>query len=194
MIENKCSLLQQDKFFVAENGKERAILKLKKVFKMGYYPRRGYNDYLSYVNECPTSFLVNCFAHACFNLTDKMLQYFNFGPIETECYTINTKIIPENYSKIDQHFTEILNNVGLQVDQCNLRTKIENKSQWKVALYFSDIEQDFHFLLQEKDNRWSSKQGWLENVSIYNNLPNIYNETYKLFDIKKITNPNAKAL
>ena len=71
-------------------------------------------------------------------------------------------------------------------------------NQWKVALYFEEIEfkgkkwlNDFHFLKEEQDGSWSGKMGYTKFVKEYDFLPETC-DNYCHYNTYSITNPHAK--
>lgn len=162
------------------------IAKIKKIFKMGYLPSRGKAPY--YFPPVP----INCFGHACFNLTDEIMRVAN---VSNDLFAYR---IPSMYSTEQQISTDLFERVsmaGLNISSCALKEKL-NFNEWRVALYFAytqDGIDDYHFLLQEANGKWSCKFGWdAAKISYFRKLPEIIEPNYKLYGIYKIANPHTK--
>lgn len=141
------------------------------------------------------SYRINCFAHAFFNLKNgdirelyraypnEMFEYFwSFQGFKKASLLAYINVTREILKKIQQ--------AGLQIEECSVDEKLE-EGQWKVAYYFNfDVMgKDFHFMHQEPNGYWSSKQGANLMVDIFKELPETYSNGYKLQKIYKITNP-----
>jgi len=165
---------------------EDAILKIQNVFKMGYLPSRGKAPY--YFSPVP----INCFGHACFNLTDEIMKVAN---VSNDLFAYR---IPSMYSTEQQISNDLIERVamaGLDISSCALKEKL-NFNEWRVALYFAytqDGIDDYHFLLQEANGKWSCKFGWdTAKISYFRKLPEIIEPNYKLYGIYKIANPHIE--
>ena len=152
---------------------------------MGYLPSRGLIDYSF------SPFKVNCLGHACFNFTDKILKEISE---EVFFYHIPSFRVPSE-DVFTEDLSYYLKAVGLKISPCE-KLDILKSNEWKVALYFSyelGGITDYHFMLQEKDGHWSSKQGWhSQYLDFFKTLPEVYDTNYKLFGVYKISNPYAK--
>ncbi|MBQ8444590.1 MAG: hypothetical protein IJX25_04485 [Clostridia bacterium] len=172
------------------NEKYPTILKLQQIFKLGYLPSRGNQSY----KECRQYAIPNCFAHACFNLTNEQLEKFNkadFGAFRGFIQSI---------FHANRHITadlfDFVRECGLKVTKSNSRIPSRD-NEWKVALYFGRerFTKDYHFLLQEKDGSWSGKIGSEMELNHYPTLPKQvqcnFEYPYTLYGVYKITNPFA---
>ena len=172
--------------------RERTLKKLQTIFKMGYSPSRGPQPYTVLTpDNIQTGHLVNCFAHACFNLTNELLIKFNFDYQDKQSFQY---FIDENFSP-DHTTTQLFNfikNTGLQISPTVNNIK---SNSWTVALYYRTIYEnyDFHFLLKEKTG-WSSKMGISCKTETFLHLPKIFQRTYDLYGVYTITNPNINTL
>ena len=173
---------------------------------MGYVPSRGSQSY-SFVNQKsgePFYLNANCFAHACFNLTNEKMQEINLGYNDALSFADHVTLFSSIYD-IEESLLKFIKATGLKIRQINnfdpiinLPTLLKN-NEWKVALYFckNGSFKDFHFFLQEKDGNWSSKYGFNNNIEIFNKLPekycvnNEYKDTYYYHNTYLITNPYA---
>jgi len=166
------------------------ILKLQKLVKMGYCPARLNQDY----RECFQFKIPNCFAHACFNLTNE--QIATLSPADYKAFRGFIQSIFHANKYIAKDLIEFVKQCGLKVKKSNTSLP-KHDNEWKVALYFGSerFKKDFHFLLLEKDGRWSGKHGESYKVSYYDEAPKFleYNYEYplELYGIYKITNPYA---
>ena len=173
---------------MAEKEKKQGIIKkLNMIYRNGYVPSR---DMSKYCHKFTT--VVNCFGHACFNLTDEELEKFSH----------NKKDLLEFFRHfgsvgIYNIFREAKNRVrevGLKIEECTVKDKMQ-KNQWKVACFVQNDEfagTDLHFMLQGKDGKWTSKMGTNPEVEVLDKLPKTFRENYKLAGIYKITNPYVK--
>lgn len=175
-----------------------AILKLKEIFSKGYLPSRGNQSYTAICPNTEKSYAnqVNCFAHACLNLTNEQLDKLNFSNYDTFWFDIKSySYEPDEY--VAKNFMKIMKRIGLEVEKCNKKASPKNDNQWKVALYFGYtkfLDSDYHFIKQEQDGSWTSKVGWENKVDHFEQLPKIINSPtgteYKLFGTYIITNPH----
>ncbi len=163
------------------------IKKLTEIYKLGHLPCRGNEPY------CETFRLANCFEHACINLTNEQIKQFEISESESAEFGNFYALTQKGTS---MQFKKTLEQAGLQVEECD-PDKVLKDSQWKVALYFEYfymINKDFHFLIQEKDGRWSGKNGYTSNCQIFNTLPKrieFGNRLYNFYSTFCITNPFA---
>ena len=173
------------------------LKKLRKIFKKGYIPSRGYESY-EYI---PTKFylpvgqLGNCFTHACFNLKNEHYEKYKISKSEFESLR-NLDTYGGSIEDIRKELFDFVSKAGLTFEKCEPDTPVK-PNQWKVAYYF-DIGDwpDFHFLLQEKNGTWNDKISTTNHMNFYSSAPNrIYhtNESdYYLQGFYIITNPYAK--
>jgi hypothetical protein len=180
-------------------AKRKAILKLKELVSLGHVPNRGLEEYthVTTYNQKVAS-MVNCFGHAVFNLSNKELEQLHFTEKEGHIFgdIWCDAFIPTEF--VENQLLKIIKNTGLsateitQVIKPNEKLRLRN-NQWRIALYidYSDrLEKDFHFFLQEKDNSWTSKQGYSDKIQHLENLPKQYND-YDYYKSYIITNPYA---
>lgn len=153
---------------------------------MGYLPSRGKAPYYF------SPITLNCFGHACFNLTDEILRT---EQISNDLFEYRIPSIYSTEQHVSGELFERIASVGLKVSPCNIKEKL-NFNEWKVALYFSrtpDGIDDYHFLLQEKNGKWSCKFGWHRaKISYFKKLPEIIAPNYVFYGTYKITNPHIK--
>ncbi|MBP3432016.1 MAG: hypothetical protein J6K39_04110 [Clostridia bacterium] len=169
---------------------EKALLKnINEIYKKGYIPARGNQTY-KYVAKSANSEvseLVNCFAHACFNLTNQQLTDCQ---ITSESSRIFWKFPIDGFRSHDiLRMKKILAQTGLEVKRCKADQRPEN-NQWKVAFYCDGAWGDIHFMLQERNGTWSSKLGAQRKIEKFGTTypPKKY-DTYKLHSFYMITNP-----
>ena len=177
----------------------KTILKLKKIFMLGYCPQRSGESY-SFVNPYTNINYykqINCFAHACFNLTNNQITSNCFEKIDISSFKNLIDDYWETNESIANKLFDFVKKTGLKIEECSDGEKLE-ENQWKVALYFCDgpFFRDFHFLLKEKDGRWSSKYGNEDVLEFFNERPKEfvvekYDDHYKFYGTYKITNPYA---
>ena len=171
-------------------SKYPTILKLQQVFKMGYTPSRGKESY----SEIKYFYIPNCFAHACFNLTNQQLS--NFKEADKHAFRGFVQSILQLDKYIAKDLFDFVKLCGLKVQKSN-RSLPKHDNEWKVAIYFGSerLKKDYHFLLQEKDGSWSGKHGETDQVTFYPEAPKYldynFEFPYKLYGIYKITNPYA---
>ena len=139
---------------------------------------------------------MNCFEHACLNLTNELFDQLQFN--EHDYYIFDAKehaFQPEE--TVEANFIKKMKDFGLRTRKAHFSSKLK-VNEWKVALYFgytSMLDKDYHFLRQEKDGQWSSKIGWLPEVEYLKKPPRTYfthGIEYKLYGFYIITNPNYK--
>ena len=166
---------------------DRMIKKLNMIYKRGYLPEREAKEYsLLYTRA------VNCFGHACFNLSDSDLNELDPYMKELERFLRdfgNCGI--GNYFKVAQ---ERIRKVGLQIQESSLSEKIKD-NQWKIAYYIMCDEfrgTDIHFMIQTKSGKWTCKRGLDSDVEVFDKLPANYDKDYSFAGVYKITNPYVK--
>lgn len=92
----------------------------------------------------------------------------------------------------------------LKIEECDPSKPIKDFKSWKIALYFlnTKYDKDFHYLLEESPQNWSSKLGFEPYVEyIHNTTPPLHyknlvekdSDAYEFFGAYKITNVNADA-
>lgn len=171
-----------------EKARKRLIKKLNRIFSLGYVPSRENQSYKYKINRgMRTGDLINCFAHACFNLTNNQIKKFKISFEEANAfwhYYISEKGVDRNYIT---SITEFIESTGLSINVCRQNAKM-NYNQWKIAYYYNNEILDFHFMLQEKDGKWSSKLGSSRNLEYFEEVPKEYHKDYKLKGFYAITN------
>lgn len=169
---------------------ENIIKNINTIFRQGYVPSRGAESYRSLLpNGVRICRVTNCLEHACFNLTNKQLAECKIDTKSSDLFG-NFEALNISNEKYEADILKLVRNVGLEVKKCP-ENKILKNNQWKVAMYFEDMgdRRDFHFMLQEKNGMWSSKQGDLDTVEIYQEPPIVFKRTYVKYGIYEITNP-----
>ena len=171
-----------------EKAKKRLVKKLNRIFSLGYIPSRENQSYKFKLNNgLKTGDLINCFFHACFNLTNNQIKKFKISFEEADVlwhYYPTEKGVDRNYISTLVKFIE---STGLSINECKQNTKM-NYNQWKIAYYYNNQNFDFHFMLQEKDGKWSSKLGSSRNLEYFEEAPKEYHKDYKLEGFYAITN------
>ena len=165
--------------------KQGIIKKLNKIYKNGYMPSRGTKKY-----DQISTLAVNCFGHACFNLSNRSLKKLDLQEL-IDFFRNFQSVGSCNFFKEAKNR---IKQVGLQIEESSLSESIQ-KNQWKIAYYVeNDIfsGNDLHFMIQGKDGKWIGKIGTNPKIEIYEKLPNIYREKYYLSGVYKITNPYIK--
>lgn len=165
------------------------INKLSNIVKMGYVPQRGFEQYS--IQSCR---LVNCFEHACFNLTNSQLSIFDKN--DQNAFVLDMDLSNDNL--IIKSMMGFVRATGLEIEPCLPKVNLKS-NQWQVAFYLTEPcdfdDRDFHFLLKEKDETWSAKNGFSDIVSNYNKLETYlptFPSYYHLKGTFAITNPYAK--
>lgn len=134
------------------------IKKLQEVLKKGKMPDRGDEEYDMFAKY------VNCFEHACFNLSNRELEELGIDCFEYTYRSPFGEFSQNSIHEAKEEMLEFLTQTGLLVEKFDGK-KILKSNQHKVALYFSEAfereqgERDYHFLLQRKDGKWSGKCG-----------------------------------
>lgn len=185
-----------------ELRKLNLILKFNKIFKKGYVPARGAKDYFALHNGTCIAEYFNCFGHACFNPLDEQIEEEDFSYAETRPLfnVLGNETFPSARA-ISEKVFDFVRATGLSVEECGLYDKMKS-NQWKVAFYIDkgDNEGEFklkngdtHFMLQEKNGKWSSKMGDCKTLQYFQELPTVFDCDYALYGIYKITNPYAES-
>ena len=190
-----------DKLYaIARVERCKGLLKIAKIFKLGYIPSRENQTYSTICKSTGESYSrqANCFEHACLNLTNQQLKKLSLGDEAGDLFDIHSYDY-EDTTSMQETFVDRLKLFGLIAESCPADYTPKNKNQWKVALYFGYSrfcgDTDFHLLKQEKDGSWSSKIGWSDDVEILPSLPEKYipphGTEYVLYNTYIITNPYA---
>ena len=162
------------------------IKNLNKIYKNGYVPSRGTKAY-----DKISTLTVNCYGHACFNLTDKNLAELAPYGSELKAYFRN---FASTFTGAFNEAVRRIRDVGLIVERSNLSEELK-ENQWRFAYYYKDDEftgRDLHFMIQEKDGKWASKMGTSPNVEVFDKLPEYFHGEYELMGVYKVTNPYVK--
>ena len=179
---------------------EHLLSKLRQVFKDGYRPARGTESYnVKLANDVKAYTMVNCLGHI-FNLQNQQFNDYKFKPYKMFGYFPRLGL-NSNDKAADRMF-DFIKETGLQIEECAPDKPIEDFKSWKIALYFEDNKwhRDFHYLLEDAPQRWSSKVGFKPYVEhiyetmpplMYHNLVDTYPVNYQFYGTYKITNPNA---
>jgi len=176
---------------------ESGVLKISKIVKKGYLPRRGNEGY-----ACLTSSFrlfgdyANCLSHACFNFSNQEIDELALTCDET-IDTFGTFLIPyfdeckseqEMGRETEKRVIERIGLTGLEMKASPLNKPLL-KNQWRVALYINYNYPDFHFLRQEKSGVWTAKDGYSYRIERYGYLPTECSGGYKYLNSYVITNP-----
>ena len=186
-----------------KNARELStILKLNKIFKLGYLPSRGDESYEEehLHSGARLSVFANCFEHACFNLKNSHLQGFTVEDADSFGHKIDYLGQPKE--EIAKNLLDFLKASGLQIKRVfrNFTTKT---NQWLVALYFGtslkdNQNQDFHFMRKESNDLWSHKMGHTDEIEYLNKPPLHFISNsfykYKLYGYFIITNPYVEIM
>ena len=169
---------------------EALIKKMNKIYKNGYVPSRENVNYFLH------TFTVNCFGHACFNLTDKDLK--ELEPYDAELKDFFKRFDACSIRDYIKSASNKLDQVGLKMQKSSLSDSVK-KNQWKVACYSMSEEMfsggfrtDIHFIIQGKDGKWYSKMGQNAYIDCFDKLPETIGKSYSLEGIFKITNPYVR--
>lgn len=177
-----------------DGGRQHLLRKLRQVFKDGYRPARGNESYFAdntYDAKSRTFLVdrVNCFGHT-FNLRNQQFKDYGFKPYNLYgSFDIEKLKQPSAFA---QDLLDFIKETGLRVTECDPNEPITDFKSWKIALYFAPT--DFHFLLEDAPQKWSSKLGFVCGVAWRPKLPLKYNNAqhnYDFYNTYQITNPNA---
>lgn len=167
----------------------KTILKLKEVFSHGYAWTRGCEHY-SYVlnNGYNVAYIINCFGHACFNLTNKQLDNLNFNM--TDYYALRNfyKYKNETKREVSEELFSFVEQAGIKVS--SLSRGILKRNQTVVALYIDEKYKDIHFIKLDEYG-WSSKLGITPGIKLYENVPEKISPFYEFYDSYILTNKKA---
>ena len=183
------------------NGVDHLLGKLRQVFRDGYRPARGAESYnVRLKNGLWAYQQVNCLGHV-FNLRNQQFNDYDFKP-----YRMFGDFVLgpwENKHAWLGQMLDFIKDTGLKVEECSPKETITDFKSWKTALYFVRFGYsagDFHYLLEDMPNQWSSKCGFRDNFEQLNLVtpPLIYKNQidrsltdYDFYGTYKITNPNA---
>ncbi len=197
---NSESLLQPDSIDIHEERVQHIISKLYQIFQDGYRPARGFEPYnFQLDNKRKVSKLVNCFGHV-LNLRNAQFNDYKIGPYQIYGYFPN--ICSDTDQQAAQRMFDFLKEIGLKIEECAPDKTIEDFRSWKIALYFENtnrLHKDFHFILEESPDLWSSKLGFSPNIEHLRekNPPEVYQNlltdefNYERYGAFIITNPKA---
>ncbi|MBQ8908828.1 MAG: hypothetical protein IJY90_00850 [Clostridia bacterium] len=177
------------------------MLKLRRLLSLGYLPARGNQSYrmvhTSTAREM--TFLVNCVAHTFFNLTNQQLENFDsLDGMNFRGFLFEDEDCSVSYKRV----IDFVKRTGLNVTNTSFKAPVEDNS-WRVAVYFQIDDNgkygaDFHFLLEENDGMWSSKEGSFPDLIYYSKPPKILashhdkTKQYKLHGYLRVSNPNIE--
>ncbi len=173
------------------NNKE-SIKKIKDIFTDGYIPRRGNEEYLSYSKN------INCFGHACLNLTNRQINALREANPSLKIFDIAGlgNVDDDNYW--EECLYAFIKMVGLEIKPIKTEKIKLAKNQWLIALYDAAID-SYHFARKEFDGSWTAKESFTSTISRFNKLPRRYinpnpNDPYEniLNKLYVITNPYAE--
>ena len=175
--------------------REPIIKRIGEIVRLGYVRERGDEGYGDLGGS------VNCFVHACFNLTNE--QIVSLGLDEFKYMFVSPFGGFEDSSVLaaKEEMMDFVRQTGLEIED-ELVPKVLKENQYRVALYFSRgfIEnmggKDFHFLVQEKDGSWSGKCGSMTHHvdhfdKLEESLPHGPGNRYMLDSVMIVTNPYA---
>lgn len=180
-------------------NRREMIEKFSSIIKTGYTPSRGTKKYI-YLNKLCNKKInhgirINCFLH-CFNFTNEQIERLNLDRTSDEIVSFGIDLA----HKAERKALSFLRATGLIVKPCtNIKAPLSN-NQWRIAFYneedFDEGEEcnNWHFLLQEKNGKWTSKQGFSGDVTIYNKLPEKIAKPFTPWVLRNtyvVTNPYA---
>lgn len=105
--------------------KEQTISKLNKIIMSGHIPSRSYKTY-----NPRTTFVSNCFIHACFNLTDEQLYLFGENEADEIMRHINYDKLSTDEEIKDSLFS-VVKNSGLCIERVGKNHPCKD-NQWVV--------------------------------------------------------------
>lgn len=180
-------------------NRREMIDSFSEIVKTGYIPSRGKTRYIYLNKECNKKInhgiRINCFLH-CFNFTNEQIAKLNLDYKTDEIVSFGMDID----HKAERKALSFLRATGLIVKPCKNITSPLANNQWRIAYY---NEEDFeageeannwHFLMQEKNGKWTSKLGFSGDVTSYNTLPNKIDKPFTPWVLRNtytITNPYA---
>lgn len=132
----------------------RIISRLKSVIKDGHLPCRFTEKYTQLTAE-----RVNCFAHACFNLSNEQIRLC-LKQSDADFFKLSGRKIGKE-ADAEDILMNIICSSGLNVEKTKVKINdcVLKNNQWIVTLFFTKyfgthphLMRDFHFLLQEKTN------------------------------------------
>ena len=170
------------------------LYKLHQIFSMGYLPSRKDETYYMFNPKMRMMYggMVNCFEHACFNLTNKLLYEYNFDDLDMINFG-ERMAYDAMYSKerILKNAIKFVNATGLIMKEASPKIILKS-NEWLVSAYLtkSSTINDFHFFLQEREGYWSGKCGYELETETFDTLPKIYTAPHEA--TFKIQNPFVK--
>lgn len=179
---------------------QHLLRKLNQVFKDGYRPARGNESYNVVLDNGVKAYtMVNCLGHI-FNLRNQQLNDYQFTP--QRMYGAFDNIGYNSNKKAAKRMFDFIAETGLKIEECDPHKIITDFKSWKIALYFEEnkVSKDFHFMLEEAPQCWSSKIGfgpYTEHIQgttppqEYCNQVIAIPSKYEFYGAYKITNPNA---
>ena len=179
--------------------KRALIKKLRTIVSMGYVPHRELENYFytTQSNQDVCS-IVNCFGHACFNLTNEQIE--QLGINESHGQFFGTFASEETTPDIglERQVVNFVKKTGLEIRPISKYEGGLDNNQWKVAMYIDHsglglFAKDFHFFRQEKDGTWTHKMGYFSNVE-QKDFPGEKYQRYDYYKTFVITNPYAREL
>lgn len=158
--------------------------KLGNLIKSGHIPNRG-NEALS--DLCYQK--INCFAYACFNMTNKMLEDLHWDDACAKALCLLSE--PEQT-------LNFLAKTNLKVEPASGRHLKLANNQWKIAMFLGSgrYPDKYHYMLQLTDGSWAEKRGFWGPERFYDKMPKTTMGFYEEFKFDKkyiITNPYAQA-
>ena len=193
--------MSDDLYAIARIERCKGLIKIQKIFKLGYLPSRESQSYTPINNKTKKSYgeQANCFSHACLNLTNEQLENLNLEYEDIYLFDIKSYNY-EDTKSMERTFIDRLKKFGLIAQPCPIDYIPKQENQWKVALYFgfshASLDTDYHVLKQEKDGSWTSKIGWSDELETLTSLPEKYTPSsrteYLLQGTYIITNPYAE--
>ena len=165
------------------------IKKLNMIYRKGYMPIRDRESYNVF-----HALSINCYSHACFNITNKDLHKLDNFDDELTRFMLDFRDIGDLHNHIKEAGKR-LKKVGLKLEKSSISEDIK-KNQWKVAFYVRDGDEntksDYHYMIQLGDGKWASKMGHYETIDTFEKLPKSFYGSYNLVGVYKITNPYIK--
>ena len=171
-------------------SKRKTIIKLQQIVSSGYIPSRSYEKYFGFTQRFEKfEDMTNCFGHAVFNLKNSQFNDIDFTYEDgTNLGAFSTSpFLP--IKSVEKEFCEFVYSTGLKIFP-EIQKGILKNNEWRVALYFEkksdDLSREFHWLLQERNGKWSGKMGYSNQVETYFEIPSqIGNyELYKTYLVK----------
>lgn len=175
--------------------KRNLIKKLRNIVSLGHVPNRELENYFYITqNNEDVCMCINCFAHACFNLSNEDIEMLGITEKHGQFFGNFNGFFTTPDEGLERQIVDFVEKTGLQMRPVLKHDEALNRNQWKVAMYIDHMNwfgKDFHFFLQEKDGSWSHKQGYSSNVQKKETI----GEKHQQYDYYKtfiITNPFAR--